>query len=294
MLWAIFSVLAALSWAIVAIFDKYVLTKFVKNPLIPLIFLGIMSAIASTLVYFFHGWSDISTINILVAFAAGISFVCAVLFYLKATKIEEISRIVPLIYLAPIFTLLFAGLFLGEVFTLTKYTGIFLLVAGAVVISSKNLVNITLGKAFWLMLLADVLFSVNYIITKYLLNFADYWTVFSYTRVGIVIAAIPIAYLNFDDLYSAVCKHGKRAITAFSLDETFRVLGALLVTVAASFGPIALVNALASVEAFFVLAFAILLSRFYPKILKEKIGKSTIFLKFIAILLMFLGTILIS
>ena len=127
-----------------------------------------------------------------------------------------------------------------------------------------------------------------------MLNFADFWTIFSYTRLGIVIAAIPIAYINYPDLFSAVQKHGKKAIAAFSLDEMFRLLGALLVTVAASFGPIALVNAMASIEAFFVLAFAIILSRFYPKILKEKIGKSTILLKAIAILLMFIGTFLIS
>ncbi len=294
MLWVIFSVLAALSWAIVAIFDKYVLTKLIRNPVIPLIFLGVISALASVFVYFIYGWSSLSIANIFVAFAAGIGYICGVLFYLKATKIEEISRVVPLIYLAPIFTLIFAGLFLGEVFTVAKYAGIFLLVAGAVMISSKNLANITLGKAFWLMLLADILFSANYSLTKYMLNFTDYWTVFSYTRLGIVIAVVPLFYINYSDLLSATYEHGKKAIAVFSLDEIFRLLGALLATVAASLGPIALVNALLSVEAFFVLAFIITLSMFYPKVLKEKIGKSAVLLKFIAIFMMLVGTVLIS
>ncbi len=38
-------------------------------------------------------------------------------------------------------------------------------------------------------------------------------------------------------------------------------------------------------QTFFVLVFAVVLSRFYPKILKEEIGKSVIMLKLVAIIL---------
>jgi hypothetical protein len=56
---------------------------------------------------------------------------------------------------------------------------------------------------------------------------------------------------------------------------------------------VTLVNALASVQPFFVLAFAVALSIFYPKILKEEIGRSAVALKLIAIAMMFAGVILI-
>jgi len=148
-MWIFFSILAALCWAIVNIVDKYILTKWVRNPLIPVIILGIIGLIASIIVYFIYGFSYLSYFNIFLAFIAGIFYLLMSIFYFKAVKIEEISRVSPLFYLSPLFILFFAAIFLGEVFTPLKYLGIFLLVFGAILISSRNLSKISLGRAFW-------------------------------------------------------------------------------------------------------------------------------------------------
>jgi drug/metabolite transporter (DMT)-like permease len=57
---------------------------------------------------------------------------------------------------------------------------------------------------------------------------------------------------------------------------------------------VTLVAALSSVQPFFVLLIAVVLSVFYPKILKEEIGKSAVLLKAVAILVMFAGAVLIT
>ena len=293
-MWAIFSILAALCWAIVNIVDKYILTKWVRNPLIPVIILGIIGLIASIIVYFIYGFSYLSYFNIFLAFIAGIFYLLMAVFYFKAVKIEEISRVSPLFYLSPLFILFFAAIFLGEVFTPLKYLGIFLLVFGAILISSRNLSKISLGRAFWWMMLSAIALTINQILTKHLLNFTDYWTIFAYTRVGAVIGLLPIAYIYFPELIDTVRRHGKRVVAIISANETFNLLGVLSITIAVSIGYVTLVNALSSVQPFFVLLFAVILSIFYPSILKEEIGKSVIFLKFIAIILMFIGAILIT
>jgi len=294
MLWVFFSILAAFIWAVANIVDKYILTKWVKNPVVPIMILGIVGLIAGFLVYLFHGFSILSYSNIVLAFIAGIFYILANTLYFKAAKIEEISRVTPLFYLTPLFVLILAAIFLGEIFTPIKYIGIFLLVIGAVLVSSKNFLKISLGKPFRLMLISSLALSLYSVITKYLLGFADFWTVFSYTRIGTVFILIPIFYFNFPDLVSTVKEHGKKVVAVISLNESFNVIGVLSITIATAIGYVTLVNAMSSVHPFFVLLFAVILSIFYPRILKEEIGKSTILQKLIAIALMFTGAVLIT
>jgi len=293
MSWVLFSILSAAVWAIVNTVDKYVLTKLVRKPVTPLIILGIIGLISSFFVYLFHGFSYLSYFNIALAFFAGILYVIGVLFYFKAVKIEEISRVIPLLYLSPLFVSILAAAFLREIFTPIKYLGIFLLVTGAVSISSKNFIKFGFGKAFWFMVVASLTLSLNSVITKYLLNFVDFWTIFSYIRIGAFFALIPIFFFSFKDLKLAVRENGKKTIIVMSLNEILALFAVILITIAMTKGYVTLVNALSSVQPFFVLLIAVILSVFYPKILKEEIGKSAILLKLIAITLMFVGVILI-
>lgn len=292
-MWVIFSILAALCWTIVNIVDKYVLTKWVKQPFVVIIIFEFIGLLASIIVYFFRGLSPLSNFNIFLAILAGIFYLLMAIFYVKAVKIEEISRIVPLFYLSPLFILLFAGVFLGEIFTPLKYLGIFLLVIGALLISFKNLSKISFSKSFWLMILSTFSLSLNQLLTKYLLNFTDYWTIFSWERIGAAIGLIPLVYIYLPDLIDTVKEHGKRVVMAISVNETLNLFGVLFITIAVSVGYVTLANALSSIQPFFVLLFALILSRFYPSILKEEISKSTVFLKSIAVILMFVGAILI-
>jgi len=293
MLWILFSILAALVWAIVSIVDKYIFTKWIRKPVIPLMILGVIGLVASFFVYLFHGFSYLSYFNIALAFVAGILYVIGILFYFKAVKIEEISRVIPLLYLSSLFVSILAAIFLGEIFTPIKYLGIFLLIIGAILVSSKNFIKFGFGKAFWFMIVTSLALSVDAVITKYLLNFADFWTIFSYIRIGAFFALIPIFYFSFKDLIFVVREHGKKVIIVISLNEILSVVSVLFITIATAIGYVTLVNALSSVEPFFVLLFAVILSIFYPKILKEEIGKSAVLLKLIAITLMFVGVILI-
>jgi len=293
MSWILFSILSAAIWAIVNTVDKYVLTKLVRKPVIPLMILGIIGLISSFSVYLFHGFSYLSYFNIALAFAAGILYVIGVLFYFKAVKIEEISRIIPLLYLSPLFVSILAAVFLGEIFTPVKYSGIFLLIIGAIFISSKNFIKISFGKAFWFMIVTSLTFSLNAVITKYLLDFVDFWTIFSYIRIGAFFALIPIFCFSFKDLISTVREHGKKTVILISLNEVFALFAVILITIAMTKGYVTLVNALSSIQPFFVLSIAVILSVFYPKILKEEIDKKTVLIKLIAITLMFVGVILI-
>jgi len=294
MLWILFSILAALIWAVVNIIDKYVLSKLISKPIIPLIIMGFIGLFASLLVFIFLDFQRLSVNNILLALISGFLYVLAAFFYFHAVKIEEISKVVPLFYLTPVFILFIVGIFLGEIFTPIKYFGIILLILGAILISTNKLFLISFSRAFWFMILASLLLAVDQIITKYLLGFADFWTIFAYIRVGAFIALVPAIAVNGDNFKTLYKKKGLWPFILMSLNEAFNLLAVLFITVATAIGFVTLVNALSSVRSFFVLLFTVLISFFYPQILKEKIGKSIILVKLSAIAMMFFGAILVS
>ncbi|MBW2994964.1 EamA family transporter [Candidatus Woesearchaeota archaeon] len=291
MSWILFSLLAALTWAVVDTVDKHILTKWVKKPVVLLIVIGILGFIAAFFIYMFKGYEYLSIVNILLAFLAGIFYIIATLFYFKAAKIEEISRVVPLFHLTHLFVLVLAAVFLGEIFTPIRYLGIFLLIFGAVLISLKKFA-ISIGKAFWLMVLCSSCLALNAIISKYLLNLANFWTVFSYTRIGTIFVIGPLLYLNFNE-FLHLSRKGPKVLSIVTLNEASNLLGVFFITIAASIGFVTLVQALSAVQPFFVLLFAVLLSVFYPKFLKEKMSKSIIIVKFLATVIMFIGAILV-
>lgn len=293
MLWAILAVAAAFVWSIGNVLDKFAVTKLARNPAVPLMFLGVISLFASLLIYAFKGFSGLSPFHILLAIAVGMALIPAILLYFKALQIDEVSRIIPILYVSPLFILIMAAFFLGEVFTYEKYLGIFLLVAGAVLVSVKNLKKFRFGEGFKLILASTLIGSVMSVITKYLLNFADFWTILSYGRIGMFLAVIPFFFINFKDLAYTLKKHGAKAAAVISAGDSLGMFGGFLMAAAFQLGFVTLATAVGSVQPFFVLLFTVALSRLCPKIIKEEVDKRTVFMKLIAILLMFIGVILI-
>jgi len=219
------------------------------------------------------------------------------IFYFQALKIEEASRIIPLYSLSPLFILILAKCFLDEVLTPVKYFGVFLSILGAVLISSKSfkdLFRIRSGKAILFVMLSALSISINAVLSKYLLKFTDFWTIFAYTRIGTMITIIPLFCIYLPELININKKYGKKVITIMSGNEVLNLLAVLLVTIATSIGSVTLVNALSSLHLFFLLLITIILSIFRPKILKEEFNKSILSLKIIATILIFTGVILMT
>lgn len=293
-MWIFFSILAAFCWSVANIIDKCILTKWIKRPLVPIIISGISALIAGIAVYFICGFSSFAYFYIFLAILNGVIEIFGYIFYFKALKLEEASRIAPLFYLSPLFILIFAAIFLNEIFAPLKYLGILLLVIGAVLISMKGFLRISFGRAFYFMILSVCFGSISALLVKYLLNFADFWTVFGYKSIGMAIGSAPIAYFYFPELIKTAKQYGKKTLIAMSASEILSLSAILFVIIAASFGYVTLVNALSSTQPFFVFGIALILSVFFPKILKEEINKALIIQKIIATVLMFIGAVLIT
>jgi drug/metabolite transporter (DMT)-like permease len=291
--WALLSISAALIFAIVSIIDKFLLTKWIKNPIILPLVLSMIGLLVSLIIYLFYGFSFLAGLNIILALINGTFYIFAEIFYYKAAKTEEISKVIPLLYLSPLFILILADIFLGEIFTPMKYFGIFLLVAGAIFISSKNFTKINFNKAFLLAVFSALMFAILAILTKYLLNFADFWTIFSYIRLGTFLATIPVFFFYLKDFAPLIQGTGLKSVGFLIFNAVLLLAGILLLTIATADGPVTLVSALTSFQPFFTFILATSFTIFFPSILKEEINKSFVFQKISAIILIFIGTLLV-
>jgi len=294
MLWQIFSVINASINATANVIDKYVLSKWVKNPLNSALILGIIQVVVSIIIFMVVGFKTISLMNLFLALISGMCYMLMTIFYFKSVQMDEVSRVAPLFSLTPILVLIFAFIFLNEFFTYWRYAGIFVIIIGAILLSYKPKTKMFFGKAFGVMLLAVFFLAISNVITKYLLNFYDYWTVFAYTRIGVIFIIIPLCYYSYKDLKLIISRHGFKAIFFISISELFILLGAFAGILALSLGPVTLVSAFSSIQNFILLFITFILSILFPHIIKEKIDKNTFFLKIIAITLMLIGIILIS
>ncbi len=295
--WLILALVASLMWAVSNLLDKYLLEKWLKNPLLSLNVFFFVSLIAGAIVYFSMGLPPLSAGNIALIIIAGVMSSLSAVFYFKALNIEEVSRIVPLFNMSPLFILVLATVFLGEIFTPEKYLGIGMLITGSVLIALKRVESkrrFHWGKSMWLMLGCLVSGAIVQVITKYLLGFADYWSIYGYMRLSSSLALIPIVFLNWKELVSTTKRHGKRVIGVIGLSETMATAAMLIFTLAVSLGPVTLVNSVGALQPLFVLGIAVIFSRFFPHLLKEEIDRHTVALKVVAICLMILGTVLVA
>lgn len=294
MAWILLSILSAFLWAVTNIVDKFVFTKWIKQPALPLFIIGIVGLVGSILIYLVRGFQDLSLFHIFLAIISGILYFISVFLYFKAVMIEEISRVIPFQYLSPLFVLFLALIFLNEVFTPVKYFGIFLLLIGVFVISIRWPFEIKLNRAFWFILLASFIWAINSIIDKYLLGFAEFWTIFSYVRIGMFLSSLITIFFISQETKLFLKNHTLKGIFTFTLNESLGAIASLIYYAALTIGYATLVNSVASTQPFFTLILAIIISIFYPTILKEELNKSSVASKIIAIVFMFIGVILLT
>jgi drug/metabolite transporter (DMT)-like permease len=293
--WFVFALLAGLFMAVVNILDKFVLEKWARHPMVPVLLLGVFNLFPAAAILLVQGWAPLSFHQVILIAAAGAALLLMTLFYFAAAAREEISRVVPLMFLSPLFVALLAWVSLGETFAVRQYLGIAALIAGAVLVSSRFPFSFRRGRAFWLMLLASLSISVFFVLVKHLLNSLDYWSVFGLTRLSMTLLMLPLYFVYFPQLRDTLKAHGIRVVGVMALDQNIALAANLLITIAAAAGPITLVNALISTQPFFVLLFAVTLSRFFPQLLLgEETQRSTVVQKLLALALMFAGVWLIS
>jgi drug/metabolite transporter (DMT)-like permease len=240
---------------------------------------------------------NLFSIPSLIALAAGLISGGAYFLYAIAMRKEEASRISALTSLSPAFVAVLAVFLVNEIFSAKSYIGIFLMILGAALISYKrnNVKKIIPISLILLLIATNFAYSLDNVFAKISLEAMSFWPFLMMFMFGRFVAVIPgFAITSARRTFFSEIKKLKRnfgfALAVGSISWTVAII---FFFYAASLGPITLVSTINIISPLFTLVFATLLSKHFPKILKEEIDRETLALKFFAVLLIFIGTYLI-
>ncbi|PJC23582.1 hypothetical protein CO058_02750 [candidate division WWE3 bacterium CG_4_9_14_0_2_um_filter_35_11] len=298
--WIIYAIIPAFLWAIVNHIDKYLIEKYYKGIRVGslVIFSSLIGLPVSILIYLFNqSVFEIPIQQILLIVFAGISYIIGVVFYLYALSKDEASTIVPNMMLVPSIGAILSYFFLGESLSHLQVFAIFLVIFGALLISS-DLKDLRFPKlkpdVFLLMVCFAFFMSLNAIIFKYAMIVEyDFWVIAFWEHIGFL--ALGIFCLAFINTYrvqfwNLVKKNSFGIISLNTLNESITISGNLIFHYAIFLAPVAIVESLTEgVQPVFVLAIAIFLTLFFPKLGKEELTKKILIQKFFAIIIMFIG-----
>ena len=288
--WIILAILAALIWSAVNIIDKFIISHELRDPILATVVFGIVSFILFGIVSLIFGNIFLSLTTIIIAIAVGVFYTIGGLFYYVELRKEEVSRFIPILSTIPIFVLIFAFIFLGERFAALTYLGIILIVLGAILVSIKKITyKVGFSATFLIAIGAALFFALRDVLTKVATLQASIWSILFWVGIGSGLVSIFLFSLH----HPHIRKQAELGIKHLILVAALGVTAFFIFIMAILNGPVSLVSALVGVRSLFVFIAATVLSIYWPKILKEKITKSILLQKIIAIILVIIGAILV-
>ncbi len=280
--------------------DKILISKYFKGTGVGalVIYSAIFGFIVVPLAYLFPadffspGW------HILIMIGAGIGYMLGVIPYLYALRQEDTSTVIPIFQTIPVFSFILGYFFLNEFIEISKLWGIALLIIGSVIISTElsgGRIRFN-WKTVSLMLLASAMFSLSNFLFKFMgvdygFIITCFWNYIGYAIFGIFLLFIRTYRWQFLSTF----RQNKLTILSLnSFNEIMAVGGAMLQNYAILLAPLALVVSVGGFQPVFAIIYGVILTLFFPKLLKEDISMKRIGIKIFSIVLIFIGGYLIQ
>lgn len=298
MLWLIVIIISYLFFALSSLGDKIVLAKSPK-PENYVFFVGLFSGIAIFLLPF--GVIMPSLLASLLIVVNALVYIFSLYALFSALERFDVSKVVPTVGATqPIFVLLLTYLFVGPqslgVEELIAYSLLFI---GSIVISVEKNEKVT-GEFVSLSFLASFLFSLNFILSKFVFVELHNDFVSGMFWMSMAACALVIVGLIFKGFRKAVFEGEKVETQTGILFVVTQIAGGVAnVTQSYAvnivpFGMLAIMNSIKGVQYVFLFLITLLLSRYFPKILKENFSKKAIIQKIISIVLIVIGLAILA
>ncbi len=295
--WIYFVLAAQWIWAFTFLIDKIVISKgYIKNPLVYIVLNGLTNMLLVLLLPF-ADFEPLKLFDFMAALLSSASLVVSIILFYKAVYHEEISRIIIMFQLIPVFVWAMAFLFLGESLAGYKLIGFLSLIsAGFLVSYKKTNGKLELSKAFYYVLASSFFVAVAYITSKHVFNVTSFWSGVLWLRlttfIALAVLLVPSIRKEFFDTFRKM-KGSVRALLGgkMAIDFTAFVLSDYAIFI----GPVSLISALSNAAApLFVFMLASLATIYLPYLIREDIHKKNVLIKLTAFGLIIFGIWLIS
>ena len=301
--WFLIALSAPALWAVSNHIDKYLLKKYFNHQGIGalIIFSGLIYLfILPIFLLFSTNVFEVPGYYILLLIATGILEVIGFLVYLYALEKDEASVVAPLFQIMPVLAYIFGYFLLGETLTEIQIGGSLLIIMGAIILS-LDLTQIKMRfktAVFFLVFLASLIFALDTAIFKVVALEENYWATIFWSSFGDSIMGLFFLCFvgNYRNQFLYLFKTSATAIIGINVfNEIITLIGQLLVRYAILLAPLALVQTIGGFQPLFVFFFGVMLVLFFPGLgITEDLSKRTIIQKFLAMIVMLIGTYIIN
>ncbi len=295
MSWILVAAAAYFLNAITPIIDKFLLGDRIPNPTAYTFYVGVLSIVAVVAAPLGLMWPG--TAQFLVSLASGALFLFGLFAFFVALKRQEASRVIPVVgAFVPLVVSVLAFLLLGERLDRYQVIAFVLLVLGGVLISVERGTRRLSPRGILMPLAAAFLMGSSYVLLKGLFDYQPFVSGFVWTRVGSFLAALALLIPSFSRRAIVQSTRALKIKTTglFIFNKTLGGITYLLLNFAFFLGSVTLVNAMQGIQYVFLFLFTIILSRFFPNVLKEELTAPVLAQKFAAILIIAAGLGMLS
>ena len=291
--WLIFSLAAITLWSIAAIIEKFIRLNHIKNALTFIILVLPVSFFPLSFL-FLEPFRLQSASQALIALSSGIFSLAAFYLYLKAVQNEEITKSITAYAAQPLFVLFIAIFFLGESLSLREIAAFLVIMISISIIGfKKTKEGFHFKKDIVLLLFSAFFFAVQAVLFKLIgLNFATLMILREipfFTIPAMMLLSKKVRYRAIADFR----KIGKKRYSLMILSGIVGTLGVLFLYLGVQSGPVSLVSLIEGSQCIITMAFATVLTFFYPDLIKEDISKKALIIKAASIILMVSGVYLL-
>ncbi|MGZ8897132.1 MAG: EamA family transporter [Halobacteriota archaeon] len=293
--WFYFALLSSVLISGVNIIDKILISDYKIPPLVYVLVISATSLMPLVTLAFFHLTPlplGILAFTILVGFVR----IYFTLPYFKALMVEEVSRVIPLLQLTPVFVLILSSVVLHEALRPQDYVAFGLLVLGGTLFAIRLTKGIRISLAFYLMILASFLLALYSVALKYLFSVQDFYTIFIWVQIaGFITFFQFIPFMPFRSSLVTTYKITSRKIGIIIVaEQAVAYVSLFAYNYAIAHGPITLISSVGATQPLFVLLFATILSYRFPRVLREELTRMDVALKVLGLIAIFAGTYLIQ
>ncbi len=297
--WLFFALAANILYAGITVIDQFMRKRHITNSL---------SVTTLWLFFFFFIWLamipfiDISVPafpQLIAGLAAGLLLVITTVAYFHALSTEEASTITPIWQFSSVFVLFLSIAFLGEQLMAKHYAGFAIIFVASLLLSiQKTITGFKINKIAILIYAASVIWAVHMVLAKFFFLTESFWNGFFWISLGSFVGCastllfIPGTFTRFRSELSSLVKT-RRAVLLLGASTVMTFMADLSSLFSLKLGPVSLVSIAGATQLMFLFVLTVLLSRFFPNVLKERIDRKALLTKFMAISLMIFGLYLI-
>ncbi|MBI3589215.1 MAG: EamA family transporter [Candidatus Liptonbacteria bacterium] len=295
MSWIFFAIAAPALYAASNFVDKFLIEKRVRDPMILAVLGGFSTCLTGLGILVFRGFPGVPSNQLFYLLLAGVLFEVAIVPWYKAISVEDVSRVAPLGQAIPVIVLILSYLFLGERLAEKQLLGFLFILAGGFLLSVKTFGKgiFKARKALWYMLAASSLFAIPLVLFKFVSLEQGFWGSLAYEFIGGGIGALVLfLYVVFSrrpNFREEIVQTRFGTWAIIGSNEALYIFSRVLNFYAIALASVSLVTVFGGFQPFFMLGFGLILSRWFPNVVKEDVEKKTLALKLAAIVLIFAG-----